>query len=39
VCVFYAGEDVLDIGCKSKILRKEPIGIGLKLVVVALSVL
>jgi hypothetical protein len=35
---FYAGEEVLDIGCTSEILRKEPIGIGLKSVGLALSV-
>ena len=28
--MFGAGEEVLDIGCKSEILRKETIGIGLK---------
>jgi hypothetical protein len=38
VWVFYAGEEVLDIGCKSEILKKETVGFGLKSVGLALAV-
>jgi hypothetical protein len=38
VCVFYAGEEALDIGWKLEILRKETVGIGLKSLGLALAV-
>jgi len=38
VWVFYAGEEILDIGCKSEVLRKENIGTRLKSLGLALAV-